>query len=102
MNKQLVLEPEEQEILTAFESGRLRSVPNAQQLIRQYRSYAAASLQKPRSINIRLGDRDLARIKALAAEQGVPYQTLISALIHQHAERRAPRVSIDETKSVTL
>ena len=59
--------------------------------IQRYRAYAAASMQKPRSINIRVADRDLARMKALAAEQGVPYQTLISALIHRHSQQRTPK-----------
>jgi len=82
---------EEQLILRDFEADALQPVPAMQRAIKRYRQYAEASLHKPRSINIRVGERDLARIKSLAAEQGVPYQTLISVLIHEQSLRRMPR-----------
>ena len=47
---------------------------------------AENTTRKDRRINIRLSDHDLAGIQRKAAEQGIPYQSLISGLIHQFVE----------------
>ena len=41
--------------------------------------------RKDAVISIRLNSQDLAGIKKKAREIGIPYQTLISELIHHHA-----------------
>lgn len=53
---------------------------------KRYEEYARASLTKQRRINIRMTERDLKRIQAKALEEGLPYQTLISMLIHKYNE----------------
>ncbi|MCJ7587790.1 MAG: antitoxin [Candidatus Aminicenantes bacterium] len=53
---------------------------------RQYEEYARNSLTKQKRINIRMTERDLKRIQAKAVEEGVPYQSLISMLIHKYNE----------------
>ncbi len=47
--------------------------------------YYTRELRKSASISIRLTPIDLERIKAKAAEEGLPYQTLISSIIHKYA-----------------
>jgi predicted DNA binding CopG/RHH family protein len=42
-------------------------------------------MNKKKAISIRLLASDLERIKAKSLSQGLPYQTLISALVHQYA-----------------
>ncbi|MEQ1485646.1 hypothetical protein [Methyloglobulus sp.] len=42
-------------------------------------------MNKKKAISIRLLESDLERIKAKSLSQGLPYQTLISALAHQYA-----------------
>jgi predicted DNA binding CopG/RHH family protein len=76
----------EKEVLEAYEKGRLKSVPNLKKEIERYRSYAKASLDKTKNINIRISERDLFKVKALALKKGLPYQTLISSIVHQHSE----------------
>ncbi|CAI2934003.1 protein of unknown function [Aminobacter niigataensis] len=34
----------------------------------------------------RVAERDLARLKARAAEEGMPYQTLINSILHKYVE----------------
>jgi len=53
---------------------------------KQYEEYARYSLNKQRRINIRMSERDLKKIRAKAIEEGIPYQTLISMLIHKYNE----------------
>ena len=52
----------------------------------QYQEYARYSLSKGKRINIRMSERDLKRIQAKAIEEGIPYQSLISMLIHKYNE----------------
>src|SRR3972149_365784 len=53
---------------------------------RQYQEYARYSLNKRKRINIRMTERDLKKIRAKAIEEGIPYQSLISMLIHKYNE----------------
>jgi predicted DNA binding CopG/RHH family protein len=53
---------------------------------KQYEVYARYSLNKQRRINIRMTERDLKKIRAKAIEEGIPYQSLISMLIHKYNE----------------
>ena len=46
---------------------------------------AKLKIAKSESISIRLTSPDLESIKAKAIEEGLPYQTLISSIIHQYA-----------------
>lgn len=52
----------------------------------QYEEYARYSLNKQKRINIRMSERDLMKIRAKAIEEGIPYQSLISMLIHKYNE----------------
>ena len=52
----------------------------------RYEEYARNSLTKQKRINIRMTERDLKRIQAKAIEEGIPYQSLISMLIHKYNE----------------
>jgi len=53
---------------------------------KQYEEYASYSLSKRKRINIRMSERDLKKIQAKAIEEGIPYQSLISMLIHKYNE----------------
>ena len=60
---------------------------------KQYEEYARNSLTKQKRINIRMTERDLKKIQAKAIEECLPYQSLISMLIHKYNEGK---VSIQE------
>jgi predicted DNA binding CopG/RHH family protein len=53
---------------------------------KQYEEYARYSLSKRKRINIRMSELDLKKIQAKAIEEGIPYQSLISMLIHKYNE----------------
>ncbi|ORU92412.1 MAG: hypothetical protein A6F72_04715 [Cycloclasticus sp. symbiont of Poecilosclerida sp. N] len=42
-------------------------------------------LNKTKNINIRLSEADILMLKRKSTESNIPYQTLISSLIHQYA-----------------
>jgi predicted DNA binding CopG/RHH family protein len=77
----------EQEILSAFESGRLRSVATKAEL-EKLKAAARATAVKDRRVNIRLSSIDLSDIQVKALEEGVPYQTLIASVLHKYVSGR--------------
>lgn len=85
--KYFELNKDEKEILESFDRGELKHVRNAKKEMERYRSYAKSSLNRTRNINIRLSERDLQKLKAKAAEKGIPYQTLLASVIHQYGSR---------------
>jgi len=81
------LDKEEQELLDAIEVSDFKPVPNVKREIARYISYARADSKRNKNINIRLSERTLHKLKVKAAEKGLPYQTLISSLLHQYTNR---------------
>lgn len=77
------LDREEKEILESFERGEWTSVHDRKAVIAKLGAAARATLRKNRRINIRLSDRDVIGLQAKAAEEGIPYQTLISSVLHK-------------------
>ena len=80
------MDHEEKEILTAYEQGDLTLSTPSKKEIDQIRSTARNTLRKDRRVTIRLYDHDLKGIQKKALQKGIPYQTLISAMIHQYVE----------------
>ena len=80
----LQLDAEEQEVLDAFEQGALRTVATPG-LLDGLRQSARATGQKDQRINIRLSSGDLQAIRTRALQEGIPYQTLISSVLHKYA-----------------
>ena len=79
-----MLEPDEKRLLDLFERGELKGSPRKATEIASLRRAAKATLQKNRRINIRLSELDLLGIQTRAAEEGLPYQTLISSILHKY------------------
>lgn len=77
------LNKEERKILNAYEKGDFKSVPSVKKEIEKYRGYAKSTLQKNKRMNIRISERDLAHIQRKAVEEGLPYQTFISSILHK-------------------
>lgn len=77
------LEREEMDILEAFEHGEFRSIPNPEERKKELQKIAKNTFNKTRNINIRLSERDLYKLKAKAIEEGIPYQTLASSILHK-------------------
>ena len=82
------LDKAEKRILRDFEENSLKSAKNNKTEIARYRVAAKATLHRVRNINLRLSERDLQKIKAKAAEKGIPYQTLATSILHEYNSRR--------------
>jgi len=85
MNK---LDEFEQEILTAFEKGELKSTTPSKAELAKFKAAATATFLKDKRVNIRLSTPDLMDIQARAFEEGMPYQTLIASVLHKYVSGR--------------
>jgi predicted DNA binding CopG/RHH family protein len=80
------LDSEETEILEAFESGKLKKVRNVAAELEAHQAIADATFKKDARINIRLSSRDLRALQARALKEGIPYQTLVSSVLHKFVD----------------
>ncbi len=87
--KYIILDKEEEQILKDFEDGKYVRVKNFEQEKKRLQEIARNTLNKTRNINLRLSQRDLQKLKAKAAEDGIPYQTLVSSVLHRFANKEA-------------
>lgn len=78
----------EKQILSAYEGGKLRSLVTSAASLHRYQEYARATLSKSRRVNLRMSSSDLADIQARAAEEGLPYQTLMASVLHKFVTGR--------------
>lgn len=79
------LDSEEKELLTSVERGNWKRVPNFKEEMEFAKKAATNSLRKDTRINIRVSSIDLEHLKQKAVYEGIPYQTLISSLLHKYA-----------------
>jgi predicted DNA binding CopG/RHH family protein len=81
---------EERDVITAYESGEFRPVKDQhatkETAIRAARRY----LRKDARINIRISTADLEMLKRRAAQEGLPYQSLIASVLHKYVAGSGP------------
>jgi predicted DNA binding CopG/RHH family protein len=80
------VDKEEREILDAYDKGKLKLSSPSKKERDKIRSMAEQTFRKDRRVTIRLYDHDLKGVQKKAMEKGMPYQTLISSMIHQYVE----------------
>jgi len=80
------LDKEEKNILDKYEKGEIKTRKPSRNEIEKIKSAARNTFKKDRRITIRLYDHDLKGIQKKAMEMGIPYQTLISGMIHRYVE----------------
>ena len=88
MPKKSKFDKEEQEILNSFERGEWESTNPTTAELHKFRQIARASLAKDKRINIRLPARVLEGLQLRAAQEGMPYQTLISSILYKFTSGR--------------
>lgn len=86
----------EKEILESYEKGEWKSLGASKKVQQRYQKAARATLAKDKRVNIRIASRDLEEIQARAMEDGIPYQTLMSSILHKYVTGK-----LAEKKSVS-
>jgi predicted DNA binding CopG/RHH family protein len=85
---EIKLEAEEKELLESYEADEWQSVDNLAEAKAAYSEYARATFKKDKRVNIRISGKDLEAIQKRALEEGLPYQTLISSVLHKFVSGR--------------
>lgn len=90
------LDQEEQELLGAYEDGEFETVLDDGR--REYVTKAAEeSFRKDKRINIRISSRDLEALQRRALEEGLPYQSLVSSVLHKYVSGGLKDISANKS-----
>ncbi len=85
MDKESKLEPE---ILASFERGEWQPTAKNKSEVARFAAMASTSLAKDKCVNIRISSRDLDDLQPKAAEEAIPYQTLMASITHKYVTGR--------------
>ena len=78
------MDKKEKELLRSYENAEWKRVNDFEKKKKDYTEYARAALKKDKRLNIRISSKDLEGIQRAAVREGIPYQTLISSIIHKY------------------
>lgn len=82
------LSKEEKDLLKSVEDGEWLEAENLPNRKKQLEGYAKNTFKKDKRVNIRISQKDLEAIQTRALEEGLPYQTLMSSVLHKYVTRR--------------
>ena len=77
---------EEKILSDAYDRRKLKLEDPSDDLLQMLAEAGENTFRKDKRINVRLSSHDLIGIQRKAAQKGIPYQSLISGLIHQYVE----------------
>ncbi len=91
--KEIHLDAEEEQILVDMEAGHYISLketnPSEFESMKTQLQQAAISMRQiKKPVTIRLANSDIQKIKLMAYNEGIPYQTFLSAIVHKIAEKK--------------
>lgn len=86
--KALKLDPDEKQLLEELERDEWVSTLSSSKDLKTFQEAARSTLKKDKRVNIRISKRDLASIQKIALEEGIPYQTLISSVLHKYVNKK--------------
>ncbi len=81
------LSREEKELLQSYERGEWESIRTSES-IERHREAARRTFAKDKRVNIRISGKDLDLIQERALIEGIPYQTLMSSVLHKYVTGR--------------
>jgi predicted DNA binding CopG/RHH family protein len=93
------LDAYEKELLELDEAGKIQFTKADPKEKSALMAAARETLQKDKRINIRMSGRDLLSLKRKANRFGMPYQTLISSILHQYVSGDLKPTQVEEVQS---
>lgn len=78
------IDKEERDLMKSIEQDQWNPVKNIKQEKEKAITAARNTLKKDKRINLRLSQKDYHQIQIKAIEEGIPYQTFISSIIHKY------------------
>lgn len=84
---------EEKELMESVEAGEWKSVADFENIKQELVDAAKKTAKKDYRINIRISKRDVEALKTKAMEEGIPYQTLVTGILHKYVTGNLKEVS---------
>lgn len=81
------LDEYEKQLIKDMENYKLVEIPNQEKEIKRYIGYFKKMPKKDKRLTIRIDKEDLKTIQQKAIKTGIPYQTLISAILRKFARQ---------------
>ena len=81
------LTKEEMDIRASVERGEWSATAKKSEL-RKYQDAARQMMKKDSRLNIRISTQDLKSLQKKAMQEGLPYQTFVSSLLHKYVTGR--------------
>jgi predicted DNA binding CopG/RHH family protein len=78
------IDQEEKDLMESIERDEWQPVNNIEQEKEKAIAAARNTLKKDKRINLRLTQKDYRQMQIKAIEEGIPYQTLISSIVHKY------------------
>lgn len=78
------IDDDEREIIASLEAEEWISVADADINKAEATEIARSTMRKDRRMNVRISERDMRNLKIRAAEEGIPYQTLVTMVLHKY------------------
>ena len=78
------IDQEERDLMESIERDDWQPVNNFKKEREKAIAAARNTLKKDKRINLRLTQKDYHQIQIKAIEEGIPYQTLISSIVHKY------------------
>jgi predicted DNA binding CopG/RHH family protein len=75
---------EEKELILSVEAGEWNTISNFEQMKKDLVFAAKQTAIKDQRINIRISKRDIEALKTKALQNGIPYQTLVTSILHKY------------------
>ncbi len=72
------------ELLKSIENDEWVSASNKSELMKSVQQTVKNTMLKDQRMNIRISKKDLLQLKSRAMEEGIPYQTLVTSIIHKY------------------
>jgi len=88
---------EEKELMQSIENDEWATVPNFNDVKQDLMKAAAETAIKDYRINVRISKRDVEALKTKALEDGIPYQTLVTSILHKYVTGRLKEPKTKET-----
>ncbi|CAK8718301.1 Antitoxin [Candidatus Electronema halotolerans] len=81
-------EHEEKELIASVENEEWTSVSDLDSFKKRLMRAAAETTAKDYQINVRVSKRDAEALKTKALEEGIPYQELVTSILHKYVTGR--------------
>lgn len=78
------IDKEEEKIIFSYEKGEWESDKNLSKRKGDLQTMFKNTVSNKKAISIRLLETDIEKIKSKAIEEWIPYQTLISSILHKY------------------